>query len=102
SRLEGSLVGGLYGVAIGGAIFGTSMSIREKNRTKKLHVHLAMKHRAGGISMLDIQYSTPHIEQFGVAKMTRLEYESRLVRALIREASWWPEDSFPQTANWNG
>lgn len=102
SRLEGSLVGGLYGVALGGAFFGESMFFRETDASKVALVHLVRQLRAGGFSLLDIQYSTPHLEQFGVAEISRREYETRLVRALLREASWWPEDSFPQTANWNG
>lgn len=89
-RLEGELVGGLYGVSIGGAFFGESMFYRESNASKVALVHLVDRMRAGGFMLLDTQYSTPHLEQFGVVEIPRAEYEHRLDAAISRSAEWWP------------
>ena len=88
SRLEGRLVGGLYGVAIGGAFFGESMFHREADASKVALVHLVRRLRRGGFTLLDTQYSTPHLEQFGVVEIPRATYEDRLASALAREGTW--------------
>lgn len=87
---EGELAGGLYGVALGGAFFGESMFYRVSNASKVALVHLVRQLRAGGYTLLDVQYSNPHLEQFGVIEIPRDEYERRLRRALQVEATWWP------------
>lgn len=87
---DGKLVGGLYGVAIGAAFFGESMFFRVTDASKVALVHLVRQLRAGGFTLLDTQYSTPHLEQFGVIEIARDEYESRLSRAIGRTAHWWP------------
>lgn len=85
---QGCLVGGLYGVAIGGAFFGESMFHRETDASKVALVHLVRGLRRGGFALLDTQYSTPHLEQFGVIEIPREEYEECLCGALELEAQW--------------
>lgn len=91
----GELVGGLYGVAIRGAFFGESMFYRVSNTSKVALVHLVRQLRAGGYTLLDVQYSNPHLEQFGVVEISRDAYQQRLADALQREATWWPRDTAP-------
>ena len=85
---EGRLVGGLYGVALGGAFFGESMFHRVSNASKVALVHLVQRLRKGGYVLLDTQYTTPHLEQFGVVEIPSAEYERRLERALTVRATW--------------
>ena len=87
-RQEGTLVGGLYGVAIGGAFFGESMFHRVSNASKVALVHLVRRLRRGGFILLDTQYTTRHLEQFGVQAIPAEEYERRLATALRTDA-WW-------------
>ncbi len=87
---DGRLVGGLYGVAIGGAFFGESMFYRVSNASKVALVHLVRQLRAGGFRLLDVQYANSHLEQFGVVEIPRADYERRLRAALRVEATWWP------------
>jgi leucyl/phenylalanyl-tRNA--protein transferase len=87
---DDTLAGGLYGVALGGAFFGESMFFRVSNASKVALVHLVRQLRAGGFVLLDTQYSTPHLEQFGVVEVSRAAYESRLEAALQETPTWWP------------
>ncbi|MFQ5571146.1 MAG: leucyl/phenylalanyl-tRNA--protein transferase [Rhodothermales bacterium] len=89
-RQEGVLVGGLYGIALGGAFFGESMFHRVNNASKVALVHLVRRLRAGGFMLLDTQYITPHLAQFGATEIPRTTYERRLARALRVDASWDP------------
>ncbi len=85
---EGTLVGGLYGVALGGAFFGESMFHRVRDASKVALVHLVRRLRENGFVLLDTQYSTPHLEQFGLIEIPRIEYKRRLREALKVQASW--------------
>lgn len=85
---EGELVGGLYGVALGGAFFGESMFHRVRDASKVALVHLVRRLRAGGYRLLDVQFQTPHLERFGVVEISRATYERRLARALRVPATW--------------
>lgn len=87
---NGTLAGGLYGVALGGAFFGESMFYRISNASKVALVHLVRQMRAGGYTLLDTQYSNPHLEQFGVVEIPREEYEDQLADAITVDATWWP------------
>jgi leucyl/phenylalanyl-tRNA--protein transferase len=89
---EGDLAGGLYGVAIGGAFFGESMFYRARNASKIALVHLVRQMRRGGFVLLDTQYKTEHLDQFGAIEIPRTEYERRLAHALKVDATWWPKD----------
>ncbi|MEX2400129.1 MAG: leucyl/phenylalanyl-tRNA--protein transferase [Rhodothermales bacterium] len=90
-RQEGKLAGGLYGVAIGGAFFGESMFSRVSNASKVALVHLVRQLRRGDFTLLDTQYSTPHLEQFGVVEVPRDRYEVLLDAAVDRSTRWWPD-----------
>jgi leucyl/phenylalanyl-tRNA--protein transferase len=77
-----ALVGGLYGVAIGGAFFGESMFSRAADASKVALVHLVATLRAGGYRLLDLQFVTPHLAQFGAVEIPRARYHRLLADAL--------------------
>src|SRR5690606_3321418 len=70
---EGRLVGGLYGLALGGAFFGESMFSLEPGGSKVALVHLVNLLRRGKFLLLDIQWTTPHLEKFGARALPREE-----------------------------
>jgi leucyl/phenylalanyl-tRNA--protein transferase len=78
----GELVGGLYGVSLKGAFFGESMFSRRRDASKVALVHLAARLIAGGYRLLDAQFMTEHLGQFGAEEVTRLAYHRRLNQAL--------------------
>lgn len=82
---EGSLVGGLYGVSLGGAFFGESMFHLETDASKVCVVHLVERLRSRGYLLLDIQQQTPHMEAFGAILVPAREYLERLEVALAKE-----------------
>lgn len=79
---EGQLVGGLYGVALKGAFFGESMFSRERDASKVALVHLVARLTVGGYRLLDAQFMTGHLSQFGAEEIERAEYQRRLKHAL--------------------
>lgn len=81
---EGALAGGLYGVHVGGAFFGESMFHRVTDASKVALVALVERMRARGFALLDIQWLTPHLEQFGAIEIARSDYLLRLRDALER------------------
>lgn len=87
---EGRLAGGLYGVALGAAFFGESMFSAERDASKVALVHLVARLRAGGFTLLDTQFVTPHLSRFGAVEMPRARYHARLADALERAASFYP------------
>ncbi|MFB6098854.1 MAG: leucyl/phenylalanyl-tRNA--protein transferase [Salinibacter sp.] len=87
---DGELAGGLYGVALNGAFFGESMFYRVSNASKVALVHLVRQLRAGGFALLDTQYSTEHLERFGVTEIPRSVFEEKLADALTLSPTWWP------------
>jgi leucyl/phenylalanyl-tRNA--protein transferase len=78
----GRLAGGLYGVALGAAFFGESMFHRETDASKIALMALVERLRDRGYQLLDTQWSTTHLEQFGAIDVPRREYLRRLERAL--------------------
>ena len=85
---EGRLAGGLYGVALGGVFFGESMFHRVRDASKVALVHLVERLRHGRYVLLDTQYVTPHLQQFGAVEIEAAEYARRLAWALERKACW--------------
>ena len=79
---EGKLAGGLYGVSLGGAFFGESMFHRETDASKIALLALVERLRGRGFQLLDTQWLTPHLEQFGAVEVPRKEYLRQLERAL--------------------
>lgn len=82
------LVGGLYGLAIGGAFFGESMFHRRTNASKMAMAHLVERLKAGGFQLLDTQFVTPHLASLGGIEISRADYEDRLAQALTVEGHW--------------
>jgi leucyl/phenylalanyl-tRNA--protein transferase len=80
------LVGGLYGVAIGGLFAGESMFSRATDASKVALVHLVERLRAGGFVLLDTQFLTEHLARFGAFEIPRAEYKARLAVAIQVEA----------------
>ena len=85
----GELAGGLYGVCIGGAFFGESMFSRATDASKIALAHLVARLRRGGYRLLDTQFVTSHLEQFGVTEVGRGEYQAILSSALAADASFY-------------
>lgn len=86
---DGVLVGGLYGVALGGAFFGESMFSRARDASKVALAHLVARLRAGGYGLLDTQFITDHLTQFGAREIGRADYRRRLEKALALEADFY-------------
>ena len=86
---EHDLVGGLYGVSIGGAFFGESMFTRKTDASKVALVHLVARLRQGGYRLLDTQFVTKHLARFGAIEISREEYHRRLAEALEHEADFY-------------
>jgi len=85
---EGELVGGLYGVRLGAAFFGESMFSRARDASKVALVHLVDALKRGGFVLLDTQFITAHLTQFGAVEIPRAQYLVLLNKALSREAIW--------------
>ncbi len=78
SWYQGQLVGGLYGVALGGAFFGESMFSRMPDASKVAFVALIERLRERGFVLLDAQYSNPHTQRLGAIEIPRSEFLARL------------------------
>ncbi|MGQ3675566.1 leucyl/phenylalanyl-tRNA--protein transferase [Xanthobacter sp. TB0139] len=89
---DGKLVGGLYGVRLGGAFFGESMFHRERDASKVALVHLVGRLIAGGFRLLDTQFVTSHLSGFGADEVPRQRYQHMLETALACDANFycWP------------
>ena len=87
---EDRLVGGLYGVSLGGAFFGESMFSRETDASKVALVHLWERLMLGGYRLLDTQFLTEHLARFGAAEIGRAQYHRLLEEALSASASFHP------------
>ena len=85
---DGDLLGGLYGLALGGAFFGESMFSRTSDASKIALVHLAARLVYGGFTLLDAQFPNPHLNQFGAREISRARFRRLLDQALDRPASW--------------
>jgi len=95
---EGKLVGGLYGVELGGAFFGESMFSRERDASKVALTHLVARLIRGGFKLLDAQFLTAHLARFGAIEIPRLDYLARLRAALSHIAKFYcPEPSGSST-----
>lgn len=76
------LVGGLYGVHIGGAFFGESMFSLVRDASKCALAHLMLRLRVGGFTLCDTQFLTPHLASLGAIEISRADYRARLEAAL--------------------
>lgn len=95
-RLDGRLVGGLYGVRLGGAFFGESMFSRATDASKVALVHLVAKLKAGSFILLDTQFITEHLARFGAVEIPREDYRRMLNDAIAEPVQFdvsaddWP------------
>ncbi len=89
------LVGGLYGIAIGGLFAGESMFHRERDASKVALVGLVslMSDAHADRRLLDVQWVTPHLETLGAVEITREEYLDRLDVALDAPPLAWPQNT---------
>lgn len=85
---DGELVGGLYGVSLGAAFFGESMFSSVRDASKVALVHLVARLRKGGYRLLDTQFVTDHLNQFGAVEVARTGYRQKLSDALDLSASF--------------
>jgi leucyl/phenylalanyl-tRNA--protein transferase len=86
---DGELLGGLYGVRLGAAFFGESMFSRARDASKVALVHLVARLNAGGFTLLDTQFITSHLAQFGAEEIGRDAYHERLARAIAQDADFF-------------
>jgi len=89
---QGRLVGGLYGVRLRSAFFGESMFHVERDASKVALAYLVARLRRGGFTLLDTQFVTPHLAQFGAIEIPRRTYKQMLRTAMELDAVWdvWP------------
>ncbi len=86
---NGELVGGLYGVRLGAAFFGESMFSRARDASKVALVHLVARLRRGGFRLLDTQFTTEHLKQFGAVDVDRRQYQHLLEKAIEGDADFY-------------
>jgi leucyl/phenylalanyl-tRNA--protein transferase len=98
---EGRLVGGLYGVSLGGCFFGESMFSVVDNASKVAFVALSERLASWSFDLIDCQIQNEHLVRFGVYKIPRAEFAARLRTSLqrpTRQGSWSHEDPDPQAS----
>src|SRR5579864_6077116 len=91
---EEKLVGGLYGVSLGGAFFGESMFSRQRDASKVALVHLVARLKVGGFRLLDAQFLTSHLAQFGAVSVPRNDYLGLLEAARARSADFLCREAY--------
>lgn len=89
------LVGGVYGVTLGGAFFGESMFSRATDASKVALAFAVHRLRAGGFRLFDTQFLTPHLASLGGAEIPRADYHRQLAEALAQPACFDPEGYSP-------
>jgi leucyl/phenylalanyl-tRNA--protein transferase len=86
---DGRLVGGLYGVRLGAAFFGESMFSHERDASKVALVHLVARLKVGGFQLLDTQFTTQHLKQFGAVDLDKRTYQRLLEQAAAADADFY-------------
>ena len=92
--LDGRMVGGLYGLELGGAFFGESMFSIERDASKVALTHLVARLKFGGFHLLDTQFQTDHLSGFGAEEISRAEYAARLAAAIDVRADFGRLDPY--------
>lgn len=92
---DGALIGGVYGVALGGAFMGESMFSRAADASKIALAWLVHRLRAGGFVLFDTQFLTPHLASLGAVEIPRAAYHRQLEQALERQAVFDPPGYAP-------
>ena len=90
---EGMLIGGLYGLVLGGAFFGESMFSQKSNASKLALAHLMARLYFADFKLLDAQFSSEHLRQFGLIEIEREAFKQQLAEALTHQTE------FPQQAS---
>ena len=91
---EDRMVGGLYGLELGGAFFGESMFSTERDASKVALTHLVARLKFGGFHLLDTQFQTDHLSGFGAEEISRAEYAARLAAAIDVRADFGRLDPY--------
>ncbi len=99
--LEGRLVGGLYGLALGGAFFGESMFSRVPDASKAALAWLLPRLRRAGFTLFDAQFMNPHLARLGAFELPRAAFRARLAEALARSPDW-SRVAAPEPEPWAG
>jgi len=94
-RKDNDLIGGVYGVALGAAFFGESMFSRQRDASKLALAWLVHRLRAGGFTLFDTQFLTPHLASLGGIEISRASYRKILAEALEQHATFRPGDYQP-------
>lgn len=96
---EDALIGGLYGLRLGAAFFGESMFSVRRDGSKIALAWLVARLRAGGFTLLDTQFTTPHLESLGARAVPRAHYHELLDRALAQRGDFYslPADASAET-----
>ena len=84
----GKLVGGIYGITIGAAFFGESMFSAEPYASQVCYAWLIEHLRRQGYALFDVQFTNPHLEQFGVVEVANDTYLGLLAQAVVLESDW--------------
>jgi leucyl/phenylalanyl-tRNA--protein transferase len=87
--IEDELAGGLYGVRLGGAFFGESMFSQARDASKVALAYLVARLKAGGFTLLDTQFTTPHLEALGARTVPKVRYHDLLDRAIAQPADFY-------------
>lgn len=98
-RHEGALTGGVYGVTLGRAFFGESMFSRRTDGSKIALAWLVHRLNAGGFTLFDTQFLTPHLRSLGGVEIDRADYHRRLSEALKGQAAFDPPGYSPDVAS---
>ncbi|WRH61434.1 MAG: leucyl/phenylalanyl-tRNA--protein transferase [Fuscovulum sp.] len=93
------LIGGVYGVTLGSAFFGESMFSRRTDASKLALAYTVHRLRAGGFTLFDTQFLTPHLASLGGLEIPRGDYHRRLARALTETASFHPPGYSPSPSD---
>lgn len=85
---DNRLIGGVYGVALGGAFFGESMFSRRRDASKIALAWLVAHLNRSGFRLFDTQFLTPHLATLGAQEISRAAYRAQLAEALAQPASF--------------
>ena len=96
---QGHLLGGVYGVVLGAAFFGESMFSKTTGGSKMALTYLMHRLRAGGFTLFDVQFLTPHLASLGAVELSRAQYRRRLSGAIGGAAQFHPEGYPPEPAS---
>ncbi|MDE0590060.1 leucyl/phenylalanyl-tRNA--protein transferase [Halocynthiibacter sp. C4] len=96
---QDALVGGVYGVTLGGAFFGESMFSRQRDASKIALAYLVDRLRRCGYVLFDTQFLTPHLASLGAIEIPRATYRAQLADALRVDANFYSDSSVPSGAS---